>query len=107
MGASLGLDLRQAWFAGYWANDVVWYPQYGGVLSETRLTADEIGFAPWGNAGPGSLLDYANVIIDDMRQAGYQLPDDAPYTGPGYDEHGSSEQFLAAVEFLDGKVRGK
>ena len=97
-GLVLGLDTRQAWFAAYWANDV------NTAATPARTTA-ELGFAPWGNAGPGGNLPDATAIVDGMRAAGYQLPADAPYSGSGSTTHGSSDQFLAAVSFFSDKRR--
>jgi len=97
-GLELGLSLRQSYFAAYWANDV-------NAADVPALNAAALGFAPWGNAGPGGDLPDANSIVEGMRDAGYQLPSDAPYSGPGSDTHGSSDQFLAAVSFFAGKRR--
>ena len=97
-GLVLGLDTRQAWFAAYWANDV-------NTASTPARTAADLGFAPWGNAGPGGDLANATAIVDGMRTAGYQLPSDAPYSGTGSTTHGSTDQFLAAVSFFSDKRR--
>jgi hypothetical protein len=40
-----------------------------------------------------------------MKAAGYRLPADAPYSGPGSTSHGSTQQFLAALAFFKGKSR--
>ncbi len=97
-GLVLGLDTRQAWFAAYWANDV-------NTAGTPARTASDMGFAPWGNAGPGGDRPNATTIVDGMRTAGYQLPADAPYSGTGSTTHGSSDQFLAAVSFFADKQR--
>lgn len=97
-GLELGFELRQSWFAAYWANDV-------NARSEPAATAAELGFEPWGNAGPGGDYADANAIVSAMEAAGYRLPSDAPYSGEGADTHGSTEQFLAAVDFFSGKTR--
>ena len=97
-GLALGFDLRQSYFAAYWANDV-------NAAAAPALTADDLGFAPWGNSGPGGDLPDANTIVDGMRDAGYRLPSDAPYSGSGSTTHGSSDQFLAAVDFFADKRR--
>ena len=94
----LGFNVRQSYFAAYWANDV--NTQYS-----PQQTAAELGFAPWGNAGPGGLWDFANYIVDGMRDAGYRLPPNAPYNGTGCDEHGSIDQLIAAMQFFPGKSR--
>ncbi len=97
-GLQLGLSLRQSYFAAYWANDVV-------ASARPARTAAQLGFRPWGNAGPGGNFADANAIVDGMRQAGYRLPQDAPYSGPGAGQHGSPDQFLAALAFFVGKSR--
>ena len=97
-GLELGLDLRQSWFAAYWANDV-------NDRATPGRTAAELGFTPWGNAGPGGDTPDANAIVDGMRTAGYDLPADAPYSGSGSTTHGSTDQFLAAVDFFADKAR--
>jgi len=94
----LGFRLRQSYFAAYWANDV-------NCSDTPGQTAAEIGFAPWGNAGPGGDWPDANTIVDGMRNAGYRLPDDAPYSGPGADSHGHPDQLMAAFAFFPGKSR--
>ena len=97
-GLVLGLDTRQSWFAAYWANDV-------NTAGTPARSASQLGFAPWGNAGPGGDLPDATAIVDAMRAAGYQLPSDAPYSGAGSTTHGSTDQFLAAVSFFSDKRR--
>ncbi|TET35324.1 MAG: hypothetical protein E3J72_11400 [Planctomycetota bacterium] len=94
----LGFRIRQSYFAAYWANDV-------NCSDTPGKTASELGFEPWGNAGPGGDWPDANTIVDGMRNAGYRLPDDAPYSGPGCDVHGSQEQLLEAIKFFPGKNR--
>jgi len=89
---------RPSWFAAYWANDV-------NASDQPTVHADELGFAPWGNAGPGGDWPDATTIVDGMRAAGWQLPVDAPYSGSGSDTHGSTEQFLEAVDFFSDKSR--
>ena len=68
-------------------------------------TAAELGFAPWGNSGPGGNYSAANYIVDGMRAAGYRLPTPAPYDGPGAGTHGDQNQFIAALQFFPGKSR--
>ncbi len=97
-GLQLGLSLRQSYFAAYWANDV-------NASASPAKTAAQLGFAPWGNAGPGGDFADANAIVAGMRSAGYRLPADAPYSGAGADQHGSTEQFVNALRFFDGKSR--
>ena len=97
-GLALGLDLRQSYFAAYWANDV-------NASAVPTLTAAELGFAPYGNAGPGGDFPDANIIVNGMIEAGYRCPPPAPYDGPGAGTHGSTEQFLAAVQWFPGKTR--
>ncbi|TET37470.1 MAG: hypothetical protein E3J72_05740 [Planctomycetota bacterium] len=95
---SLGFSIRQEYFAAYWANDV-------NASGSPGKTAAELGFEPWGNAGPGGQYAAAQAIVDGMRNAGYRLPADAPYSGPGADSHGSPTQFQAALSFFPGKTR--
>ncbi len=97
-GLLLGLDLRQSYFAAYWANDV-------NASASPKLDASELGFAPWGNSGPGGNFTAADAIVDGMSLAGYRLPADAPYSGAGSSVHGSPEQFIEALQFFDGKSR--
>ncbi len=97
-GLQLAFDERPSWFAAYWANDV-------NARDEPTVHADQLGFAPWGNTGPGGDWPDANAIVDGMRAAGWRLPADAPYSGEGSDSHGSTEQFLEAVDFFAGKER--
>ncbi|MCK6530674.1 hypothetical protein L6R50_24980 [Myxococcota bacterium] len=97
-GLELGLDLRQSWFAAYWANDV-------NAAATPARTAADLGFAPWGNAGPGGDFADAGAIVAGMAAAGYRLPADAPYSGAGAGTHGSTEQFLEAVSFFADKRR--
>lgn len=97
-GLKLGLDLRQSYFAAYWANDV-------NASATPKKTAAQLGFAPWGNAGPGGQIALATAIVSGMKAAGYRLPADAPYSGPGATTHGSTQQFLAAMTFFKDKSR--
>lgn len=97
-GLQLGLKLRQSYFAAYWANDI------NAAASPTK-TAAQLGFKPWGNAGPGGQVSLANSIVSGMKAAGYRLPAQAPYAGNGAGQHGSTPQFLAAVKFFNGKSR--
>ncbi len=97
-GLQLAFDERPSWFAAYWANDV-------NAQDTPTIHADQLGFAPWGNVGPGGDWPDADAIVDGMRAAGWQLPADAPYSGPGSDTHGSTDQFLEAVDFFAGKER--
>jgi hypothetical protein len=98
-GLSLGLSLRQSYFAAYWANDV-------NASATPSKTAAQLGFAPWGNAGPGGALAAATAIVNGMKSAGYRLPTDAPYSGSGSTQHGNPQQFIAALRFFVGKSRG-
>lgn len=97
-GLKLGFHTRQSWFAAYWANDV-------NDRDTPAETSAQLGFTPSGNAGPGGDAPDAEAIVDGMRTAGYDLPSDAPYSGAGSTEHGSTQQFLAAVSFFAGKRR--
>lgn len=94
----LGFFLRQDYFAAYWANDV-------NASDTPSKTAAQLGFAPWGQVGPGGQQATAQAIVDAMEAAGYKLPNPAPYAGPGADTHGSPDQFIAAVSWFPGKSR--
>ncbi len=98
-GQELGFILRPAWFAAYWVNDLT------SVFDAPRTNASALGFAPWGNAGPGGNVGSANEVVAAMRAHGYRLPAQAPYMGPGYERHGSAEQGLASISFMAGKSR--
>jgi hypothetical protein len=97
-GLELGLQLRQSYFAAYWANDV-------NTSLLPLLDAAALGFEPFGNAGPGGDFPDANAIVDGMDAAGYRTPEPSPYDGPGAGTHGATEQFLAALEWFPGKTR--
>lgn len=97
-GLELGLSLRQSYFAAYWANDV-------NASALPAMTADELGFQPFGNAGPGGDFPDANAIVDGMDAAGYRTPEPSPYDGPGAGTHGDPNQFVAALEWFPGKSR--
>ncbi len=97
-GLQIGLQLRQSYFAAYWANDV-------NASAQPSKTAAQLGFKPWGNAGPGGQYTTANAIVSGMKAAGYRLPSQAPYSGSGAGQHGSTQQFMAAVQFFKGKSR--
>lgn len=97
-GLLLGLDLRQSYFAAYWANDVT-------TSGSPKKNSAQLCFQPWGNAGPGGQFTAANAIVSAMKSAGYRTPTDAPYSGPGASQHGSTQQFLAALSFFSGKAR--
>ena len=97
-GLVLGFEVRQSYFAAFWANDV-------NAAASPGQTAAELGFEPWGNAGPGGDYADANAIVAGMDEAGYRLPSDAPYSGAGSGTHGSTEQFVAAIGFFEGKSR--
>ncbi|TET33820.1 MAG: hypothetical protein E3J72_15875 [Planctomycetota bacterium] len=97
-GLELGFGLRQSYFAAYWANDV-------NASATPAKTAADLGFAPHGNAGPGGAYAAANAIVEGMRNAGYRLPSDAPYSGPGSSVHGGTDQFVAAMQWFAGKSR--
>jgi len=97
-GLQLGFQLRQSYFGAYWANDV------NTTLTPSK-TAAQLGFAPWGNAGPGGQVPTAQAIVNSMKSAGYRLPADAPYSGSGSTKHGDPNQFMAALKFFVGKSR--
>ena len=56
-------------------------------------------------AGPGGRLADATAIVTAMKNAGYRLPTQAPYAGPGSTEHGNLQQVDAALAFFSGKSR--
>jgi hypothetical protein len=68
-------------------------------------TADELGFAPWGNSGPGGQFELANAIVGGMEAAGYRVDEPAPYDGPGAGTHGDLDQLVAAISWFPGKTR--
>ena len=47
----------------------------------------------------------ANAIVDGMAAAGYRIEEPAPYDGPGADQHGSPDQFIAALQWFPGRSR--
>jgi hypothetical protein len=100
-GLQLGLTLRQEYFAAFWANDV----SLPGTPPTPKFTADELGFAPFGNSGPGGAFDLADAIVDGMMDAGYRTPAPAPYDGPGAGSHGSNDQFQYATQWFFDKTR--
>ena len=97
-GLQLGFHLRESYFAAYWVNDV-------NASDAPAETAAQIGFAPWGQVGPGGDFTDASTIVSAMKTAGYQLPNPAPYAGAGAGTHGDPNQFIAAVSFFPGKKR--
>ena len=97
-GLKLGFEVRQSYFAAFWANDV-------NASATPQKTAAELGFAPWGNAGPGGAWAAANAIVGGMKAAGYRSDGPTPYDGPGSGNHGDPNQFIAAVQWLVGKSR--
>ena len=94
----LGFHLRQSYFAAYWANDV-------NASDTPGAPSSTLGFQPWGQVGPGGQFAIADQIVAGMQGAGYRLPDPAPYAGLGADQHGSPDQFLAAMSWFEGKTR--
>lgn len=97
-GLELGLQLRQSYFAAYWANDV-------NAAADPLQSAAELGFQPWGNAGPGGQFATADAIVAGMTAAGYRIEEPAPYDGPGAGTHGDTNQFLAALQWFPGRSR--
>ena len=97
-GLELGLSLRQSYFAAYWANDV-------NASAAPAQDAGALGFAPFGNAGPGGDLPDADAIVSAMMAAGYRTPAPAPYDGAGSGTHGDPQQFIAALQWFPGKTR--
>ncbi len=97
-GLQLGFELRPTYFAALWANDV-------NASAVPTTNAATLGFAPWGNAGPGGDFPDANAIVQGMRQANYRISEPAPYNGAGAGTHGSSDQFIAALRWFVGRSR--
>jgi hypothetical protein len=97
-GLQLGFHLRESYFAAYWVNDI---NANGGPAQ----TAAQVGFQPWGQVGPGGDTTDANLVVTAMTNAGYRLPNPAPYAGQGAGTHGDPNQFIAAVSFFPGKTR--
>jgi hypothetical protein len=97
-GLELGFELRQSYFAAFWANDV-------NASGGPTMTAAQLGFQPYGNAGPGGDWPDANAIVSAMQAADYRTPPPAPYNGPGSDIHGDPNQFIAAMQWFPGKTR--
>lgn len=98
---ALGFQIRQSHFAAYWANDV----SPGAPIPKPKQSASELGFAPYGNAGPGGDFPDAKTIVGYMKAAGYRTPPPAPYDGPGAGSHGDMTQFVAALKWFPGKTR--
>jgi hypothetical protein len=94
----LGFHMRQSYFGAYWANDV-------NNNDKPGQTAAQLGFAPWGQVGPGGDFGDANIIASGMKAAGYRTPNPCPYSGAGSGTHGDPNQFLAALQFFPGKSR--
>ena len=97
-GIALGFQLRQGWFAAYWLNDLV-------TSGAPQQTAQQLGFAPWGSAGPGGNFGAAMAVVAAMQTAGYRIPDPPYYNGPGAEMHGNGAQGLASLQFFGGKRR--
>ncbi len=95
---ALAFHLRQSSFAAYWANDVT-------AAATPAKNASALGFAPWGQAGPGGNVADATAIVNGMQASGYRVPTPAPYSGAGANQHGSPDQFIAALSWLPGKSR--
>lgn len=95
---ALGFQIRPSYFAAYWANDV-------NQAATPGQDAAALGFAPWGQVGPGGQQAIAQQIVAGMAAAGYRLPVPAPYAGAGAGMHGNPQQFLAAVAWFPGKTR--
>jgi hypothetical protein len=97
-GLELGFDVRPSYFAAYWANDVT-------MSAVPSVTADELGFSPYGNSGPGGQFQLAQQIVDGMEAAGYRTPAPAPYDGQGAGTHGDLDQLMSAIAWFPGKSR--
>jgi hypothetical protein len=97
-GFVVGMVHRQSYFAAFWANDI-------NVSVDPELTADDMGFEPYGNCGPGGEFVGCNHVVGAMQAAGYRTPPPAPYDGPGAGTHGDINQFIAALSWFAGKSR--
>lgn len=97
---ALGYHLRQTYFAAYWANDVA-----ASTADGPAQTAAQLGFAPWGQVGPGGATALAAAIAQKLALASYRTDSVTPYAGTGAGTHGSGDQFIAALSWLDGKKR--
>lgn len=97
-GLELGFQLRQSYFAAFWANDV----NATGAPAQDTAT---LGFQPWGNSGPGGQFATADAIVAAMTTAGYRIEQPAPYDGPGSGTHGDPNQFLAGLQWFPGRTR--
>jgi hypothetical protein len=97
-GLQLGFQLRQSYFAAYWANDV-------NNQATPSQNATALGFAPFGNAGPGGDDADAQAIVNAMSAAGYRIEQPAPYNGQGSTTHGDPNQFIAALQWFVGRSR--
>jgi hypothetical protein len=94
----LGFQLRESYFAAYWANDV-------NQAAVPGTDANTLGFKPWGQVGPGGQQGIAQQIVSGMQASHYRVPNPAPYNGPGAGSHGDPDQFIAAVSWFPGKSR--
>jgi hypothetical protein len=94
----LGFELRQTYFAAYWANDV-------NASGTPNAPSTTLGFSPWGQVGPGGAQGLASQIVSGMQSAGYRLDNPSPYAGAGANQHGSPDQFIAAMFWFVGKTR--
>jgi hypothetical protein len=97
-GFVTAMATRQSYVAAFWANDI-------NASVDPELTADELGFEPYGNCGPGGEFEGCNHVVSAMQAAGYRTPPPAPYDGPGAGTHGDPNQFVAAVSWFAGKSR--
>lgn len=95
---SLAFHVRQPYWGAYWANDV-------NATDSPAQTAAQLGFAPWGQAGPGGQVATATAIVNGMRTAGYRLDATSPYAGAGSGTHGDPNQLVAALNWFYGKSR--
>jgi hypothetical protein len=98
-GLELGFHIRQGWFAAYYIDDVV------GIGDSPGQTGTQLGFAPWGQSNAGGNAGLAQALVASMQAAGYQMPNPAPYAGPGATMHGSLDGQLDAMTFMVGKSR--
>jgi hypothetical protein len=97
----LGFEIRQSYFAAFWANDVA----LGDLEPAPDQRADALHFAPWGNVGPGGALAKAQSIVASMAAAGYRVPPPAPYDGPGANAHGDPAQLAAGLRWIGGGTK--
>ena len=95
---SFAFEHQPAALAALWINDPA-------VSATPRHTTVQLGVTPWVNVGPGGNLRCAETLINAVCRAGYRVPLEAPYAGPGAHRFGTVAQFMSGLVFLSDKVR--